>query len=118
MAAIALVLGRDLAAAGQCPQRREDVRELGSDLIVEAARAAAGSRPATYWSSASTKTENGRSRSSSDGRPGKDEVPARLGASGELPEQARLADPGFADQLDRAGAAPVEVVEAARSTSA
>jgi hypothetical protein len=44
-------------------------------------------------------------------RTGQNEVPARPGASGELPQEPRLADPGFARQLDRAGTASVHLVE-------
>jgi hypothetical protein len=35
MAAVALVLGRHLVAAGECPQRREDMPELPLGVVVE-----------------------------------------------------------------------------------
>ncbi len=44
-------------------------------------------------------------------RPREDEVPARLGTSGELVEQPGLPDPRLAHQLDRTGRASLELVE-------
>ena len=110
MAAIALVLERDLAAVGERPQRREDVRELRLNLVVE------GGEPLRVQA-ADVLIE----RIDEDGerqvvlelrrRPAENEVPADLGASGELPEKTRLADPRFARHLDRARAASIELVE-------
>ena len=84
VAAIALVLERDLAAARERRQRREDVRELGLDVVVERREPISARGPRTYSSSASTKTENGRSRSSSDADPERTRCAALLRASGEL----------------------------------
>jgi hypothetical protein len=44
-------------------------------------------------------------------RPRKNQISAQLGARGELAEQARLADPRLAHQLDRRGRASVELIE-------
>ena len=45
------------------------------------------------------------------GRSREHEMSPRFGARGELCEQAGLADPRLADQLDRGGTARVELVE-------
>jgi hypothetical protein len=110
MAAIALVLERDLAVVGERPQRREDMRELRSNLVVE------GGEPLRLQAA-----EVLIERIDEDGerqvvlelrrRPAKNEVPVDLGTSGELPEKTRLADPRFASHLDRARAASIELVE-------
>ena len=101
VAAVALVRAAPApAAATRWTATGRTGASSAEHVVAERRRAARGSRPRTYSSSASTKTQNGRSRSSSDARAGEDEVPARVGARGELGEQARLADPGLAD--DRA----------------
>ena len=94
--AVALVGARRDAAhavrerrAGRCAS---SARTSGVEPV-EPARV----EPATYSSSASTKTQNGRSDSSSDALPGQHGAPARVGARRQLGEQARLADPGLAD---------------------
>src|SRR5215211_5968660 len=109
MAAIALVLERDLAL-GERPQRREDVPKLRSNLVVE--------RGEPLWVQAAEVLveridENGERQVVLElrRRPAKNEVPADLGASGELPEKTRLADPRFALHLDRALAASIELLE-------
>jgi len=109
---MALVLERHLAAAGERPLRREDMRELRSNLVVEY------SEPLRVQAA-----EVLIERIDEDGegqvvlelrrRPAENEVPADLGASGELPEKTGLADPGFARHLERARAALIELVEKA-----
>ena len=44
-------------------------------------------------------------------RAGQNEVPPRSGANGDLMQQPSLADPRFADHLDRAGTASIQLVE-------
>ena len=75
-----------------------------------------GSRPRRYSSRASTNTQNGRSRSSSEAAAREHEVPARVARAIELGEQPGLADPGLADQLERGGP-PRRARRAARSSS-
>ena len=41
----------------------------------------------------------------------KDEPALRIGATGELCEQAALPDPGLADELDRSGVAAIDLGE-------
>ena len=68
VAAVALVLDRSFPFCGEPGERREDGRQLRSDVLVEAS-SRCGSSPRMYSSSASTKTQNGRSRSNSDADP-------------------------------------------------
>ena len=110
MAAIALVLGCDLSAAGERPERRKDVRELRSDLVVEC------SEPLRVQAA-----EVFIERIDEDGerqvvlefrrRPAKNEMPTDLGAFNELSKKTSLADPRFARHLDRAGVASIELIE-------
>ena len=105
VAAIALVLGRGLAAARTRRQRWEDVRELGLDVIVE------HREPFRFQALhvLVQRIHEDRERQVAlelGCRPRKDEIAALLGASGELPEQPRLADPGLTDELDRGSRAP------------
>ena len=79
------------------------MRELGADVVVEALERGRVEALRTYSSSASTKTENGQVALELRGRPGEDEVPLRVCPGGEFREQARLPDPGLADELDRVG---------------
>ena len=110
MAAIALVLERHLAAPASADS---DGKTCASSAWTSSSSTASrsGSRLSTYSSNASTKTENGRFRSSSDADPERTRCAASLGASGELPEQPGLADPGLTDELDRARAPLIELVE-------
>lgn len=110
VAAVALVLGRDLSAVGQRPQRREDVRKLGSNLIVE------DGKPIRVKASeilVQSIDEDGERQVVLElrSRAAENEVPANLCASGQLPEKTRLADPGFARHLDGPRSASGEVVE-------
>jgi hypothetical protein len=95
VAAVALVLGRYRLAASQRRQRREDVRELRLYGAVER------SEPARVQARdvLIQRVDEHRERQVvlELRRPtGQNQVPARPGASGELPQQPRLADPGFA----------------------
>ncbi len=95
MAAVALGLERGLTAAGERPQRGEDVRELCLDLTVEYPKSFRLEAPDVLVQRIDEEGERQivlelRRRS------GEDEVAARLGASGELSEKPRLADPRFA----------------------
>ena len=110
MAAVTLVLGRYLAAGRQPRQRREDVRELCLDLIVE--------RRERRWRQAGEvvvqRVHEDRERQvplQLSRRPGKGELPGRLRAGSQLPQQPRLADPRLPRQLDRPRAAPPESSE-------
>ncbi len=111
VAAVALVLERHLTAGRERRQRREDVRELGPDVVVERVEAAPGRSPRTYSSSASTKTENGRSRSSSDAEPERTSCPRASARAASSASSRVLPMPGSPDQLDRRRAAPIELVE-------
>ena len=99
MRAVALVLERRRRVTGERgratggPARARHARPSS-----ERGRAPAVPGPRTYSSSASTKTQNGRSRSSSDAEPAEDEVIPCLGALDELREQSSLADPGLAHE--------------------
>ena len=110
MAAIALVLGRDLAVLGERPQRGEHMRELRSNLVVERGEE-------LRVQAAEVLIE----RVDEDGerqvllefrrRPTENQVPAGLGASGELSKETGLADPRFARDLGRARVPSIELVE-------
>ena len=93
MAPVALVLGRHLTAVSERPKRREDVRELRCDLVVEY-RQPFGSRPPRYSSSASTKTENGRSCSNSDAAPKRTRCPRTSARAASSSESRVLPIPG------------------------
>jgi hypothetical protein len=110
VAAVALVLGGDLAAGGQRGQGGEDVCELGLDGAVE------GGEPAGFQAGEVfiQRVDEHRERQvvlELRRRAGQDQVPARAGAGGGLAQQRGLADPRFARELDRGGAAPVELAE-------
>src|SRR6266508_3328152 len=107
---IALVLERHLPSTGERGQRREDVRELRLDVVVEHCEPSPLEALEILVQRIHDHREGKVSLKLGCGSP-QDEVPAPLSASGQLPEQPRLADPGFAHQLDRARAASIELVE-------
>ena len=110
VAAVALVLGRTARPSASADS---DGKTCASSACTSSSRAASrsGSRLATYSSSASTKTENGRSCSNSDADPTRTRCPRSSARAASSREQARLADPRLAHQLERAGPARVELVE-------
>ena len=110
MAAIPLVLGRDLSAVGECPLRREDVRELRSNVVVEDGEPL---RVQTLEILVERIDEDGERQAVLElrSRPAEHEVPADLGASGQLKEKTGLAYPGFSRHFDRPRFASIEVVE-------
>jgi hypothetical protein len=110
MAAIALVLGRDLAVLSERPQRWEHVRELRANLVVESGKPLRVQAAKVFIERID---ENGERQVSLEfrRRPAEHEVPAGLGASGELSQKTCLADPRFARDLDCAWAPSIELVE-------
>ena len=109
--AVALVLERRPAAGVERDQAREARVRAPREPGRRGRSRRRGSRPSAYSSRASTKTQNGRSRSSSDAEPARTSCPRRVGALRELGEQAGLADAGLADELDRAREALLEICE-------
>ncbi len=101
VAAVALVLDGDVERARKRSRARGRRARARCGRPRRGAASEAGSSPRRYSSSASTKTENGRSRSSSEAEPERTRHPCASARRGELREQAGLADPGLADQLDR-----------------
>ena len=110
MAAIALVLGRDLSAVGERPQRREDVRELCSNLVVEYGKPLRVQAPEILVQSIDEDGE-GQVVLELRSRAVENELPADLGVSGQLPEKTRLAYPRLSHHLDSPRPASIEVVE-------
>jgi hypothetical protein len=110
MAAIALMLEGDLPAVGERPQRREDVRELGSNLVVEYGEPL---RVQAAEVLVERVDEDGERQVVLElrSRPAKNEMPADLGSSGQLPEKARLAYSRFSRHVDSPRSASIEVVE-------
>ena len=111
VAAVALVLERHVAA--RSPSAVSDGKTCASSV-----RTSSSSAPSRRGSSPSQvlveRVHEDRERQVAlelGCRAGEDELPARVRASGELGEQARLADPRLADQLDRRGATAIELVE-------
>jgi hypothetical protein len=110
MAAIALVLGRDLSAVGEPSQRREDVRELCSNLVVEYGKPLRVQAPEILVQSIDEDGE-GQVVLELRSRAVENEVAADVGATGQLPEKTRLAYPRFSHHLDGPRSASIEVVE-------
>jgi hypothetical protein len=110
MAAIALVLQSDLAGVGEGPQRRQDLPEFRSNLVVERAQALRVETRDVLIQ----RIDEDRQREVAlelRRRSAEDELPACVRASTEFRDEARLADPWLAEQRDGAGLAAVEVVE-------
>jgi hypothetical protein len=110
VAAVALVLGRYLVAASQRRQRRENVRELSLDSVTEYGEPARLQARDVLIQ----RIDEHRERQvvlELRRRPGQNQMPARPGASGELPQQPGLADPRFARHLNRARTASIQLVE-------
>lgn len=110
MAAIALVLERHPAAVGERCQRREDLRELPLDLVIQ--------RRQPFRNQARDvvvqRIEENREREAAlelRCRSPENQVAPGLGPSGELLEEPGLADPRLPRQLDRAPMASVELVQ-------
>ena len=108
--AVALVLERRPTPVVERDQAREDVRELRPSLAVET--------PEAPWVEAFGVLVEGVDEDPERQIPlelrrgaGEDELTAPVGALRELGEQARLADAGLADELDRAGEALLEICE-------
>ena len=110
MAAVALVLERHLAPAGERRQRREDERQLSPHLVVQRVEPV-GREPFRVLLDRVHEHPERHVSLELRRRPDEHEMPARVGLGGELGEQARLADAGLADQHDRRRSAPVEFIE-------
>jgi hypothetical protein len=89
-------------AASQRRQRREDVRELSLDRVVEYGEPGR-LQARDLLIQCVDKHRERQVVLELRRRTGQNEVPARAGASGDLSQQPRLADPRFARHLDRAG---------------
>jgi hypothetical protein len=101
VAAVALVLDRDVVAAREREERGEDVRELRAHVLVETLERGRV-EPADVL--VERVDEDGERQVTLELRrgAGEDEAPSRVSPTGELHEQASLADPGLADELDHA----------------
>jgi hypothetical protein len=110
VAAIALVLERNLLAAGQRPERWEEMGELRLGLSVELSEP-----PRLQACDVLVKRidEHGERQVALEfrRRSVEDEVPAQLRSGTELPEEPRLADSWFTEQCDCTGMAIIELVE-------
>jgi hypothetical protein len=110
MAAVALVLGRHLVAAGERPERGEDVREFPLGIVVEygeLSRLQSGDVLVQ-------RIDEDRERQVAlefGCRSRENEVTASLGASGKFSQEPRLADPRFAGQVNRPGTASIQLVQ-------
>ena len=109
---VALALESDGVGASEVRKRREDPRELRPHLLGEVAEA-------TRLGALHVLVERLDEHPEGDvalevrGRAPEHDVPARVGASGDLGQEPRLADPGGAHHLDgarSAGRQPVEGV--------
>ena len=96
--------GRGPTATGRPARARPARLRRGSPAV-------AARRRSRYSSSASTKTQNGEVAFEVGARSAQDDVPAGVGARGELGQQPRLADAGRADDLDRAGRPGGQLIE-------
>jgi hypothetical protein len=110
VAAVALVLERQLSPLCECRERRKDVGQLRAHVVGQGREAR---RIDALDVVVERIDEHGERQVALElrRRPAQDEVTASVRARRELPEQPRLADPGLADQLDRARATAIELVE-------
>jgi hypothetical protein len=110
MAAVALVLGRHLVAAGERPQRREDLPEFLLGIVVkdgELSRLQSGDVLVQ-------RIDEDRERQVAlefGCRSRENDVTASLGPSGKFSQEPRLADPRLASQLNRPTAASIQLVQ-------
>ena len=110
VAPVALVLQSHLTLGRECGQRREDVCELRSDVVVESLQAAP-------FDSAQVLVESiheDRKRQVAlelRRRSGEDEVSPVIRASSELGQETRLSDAGLSDELDRCRDPLIELVQ-------
>jgi hypothetical protein len=110
VAAIALLLEGHYVTASEPGERREDLCELRSDLVVEDREP---SRLQARDVLVQGIDEDGQRYVTLEFRrcPGQSEVPARRGAGDELLEQSGLADPRLAHHLDGARMPAIEAVQ-------
>ena len=110
VAAVALVLERHRATGCERRQRGQDVRELCLHVVVEGGELV---RVEALDVLIQRMHEDRKRQLALElrRRPRENEVPAQLGTSRQVREEARLADTQLAHQLDRTGRASVELVE-------
>jgi hypothetical protein len=110
VAAIPLVLARDLASALERGQGGKDVGEFRLHIGVERGELAMAETLDVFVERIH---EDGKRQLTLElgRRSGKDEVAAQLGASAQLGKQARLADARLARKLDRTRAAVIKLIE-------
>jgi hypothetical protein len=110
VAAVALVLERHRATVCERRQRREDMRELRLHVVVEGGEQV-GVEALDVLIQRVHEDRKRQLALELRRRPQEDQVPMQLCTSRQLREEARLADPGLANQLDGTGQASVELVE-------
>ena len=98
---IALVLEGARVGRREANERREDLRQFAAVRLLRALPGDGARGPATYSSSASTKTQNGKSRSSSDADPESTRQSRSSARAASSAEEACLPDPGLAHELAR-----------------
>ena len=107
---VTLVLKAHGGATAEAGQRREHLGELGADLLVEGVQTPRFDALDVLVERVDEDPE-GEIAFEVCARAGQDDVTARVSAGGELGQQARLADPGGPDDLDRPRTALSERVE-------
>jgi hypothetical protein len=110
MAAVALVLRRDLPSRRQRRQRREDRRQLRPHAILEIIEPPRVQRLEVLVERIDEDPERQVLLQLRRG-PRQHQMSSRVRARGELGEQARLTDAGLAHQLDRHRAATFELLD-------
>ena len=110
VAPVALVYGSGRTAAAEVGQRREQLRELDTDVFVEVRQSSRLDARQVLVQRIDEDPER-QVAFEVGARSAEDDVPAAVGAGGELGEQPRLADAGCSDDLDRLGAAAGDLVE-------
>ena len=110
VAAVALVLDRSFPFCGEPGERRENGRELRSDVLVEALEAMRV-EPADVFVERIHEDPKREVPLELGRRPREHEIATLLGPHRQLAEQPGLADPGLPRQLDRGRSPAFELVQ-------